>query len=235
MTFGVGFAQLQNVFWAYKPASNTDFDEHDEFHELFGRFSRHNRLNNAGDSVRLWSLILNIKQVLRDNVSGEFAELGVWRGNTAAVLSHFAMAAGRKVYLFDTFKGFDRRDITGVDVGVKPSFENTSVAVVREVVGPAWDACRVVAGYFPESVQPEHEASRYAIVSLDCDLYEPMKAGLEFFYPRLAQGGLLLIHDYANPHWEGVKRAVDEFSAATGEYPVIIPDLAGSAFIRRKA
>ena len=53
-----------------------------------------------------------------------------------------------------------------------------------------------------------HYASQFCLVHVDCDLYEPAKAGLEFFYPRLAPGSLLIVHDYANPRWNGIKRAV---------------------------
>src|ERR1700722_20143005 len=49
MTFGVGFARFANLFWAYHPDSHAQFGEHREFRDLFARFSRHNRLNNAGD------------------------------------------------------------------------------------------------------------------------------------------------------------------------------------------
>jgi hypothetical protein len=228
-----GFARLVNIFWSYLPDSYTTFGEHSEFRPLFARFSRHNKPNNAGDSVRLWALVLNIKQVLEEGVEGEFAELGVWRGNTAAVLAHFAVAAKRTVYLFDTFTGFDRRDINNVDSNVRPTFSDTSVAIAQDVIGPGWSACRVVAGYFPESVEPEHKATRYAIVSIDCDLYEPMKAGLDFFYPRMPIGGLLMLHDYSSLHWPGVKQAIDEFCATTGESVILMPDKSGSAFIRR--
>jgi hypothetical protein len=233
-TFGLGFARFANMFWAYQPDSYSEFGAHGEFRSLFTRFTRRNRLNNAGDSVRLWSFILNIKQVLNDGVAGDFAELGVWRGNTAAILAHFAQAAGRIVYLFDTFNGFDQKDLKGEDANARQrEFDGTSVATARDVIGPAWSACRIAAGYFPQSVKPEHEASRYAIVSLDCDLYEPMKAGLEFFYQRLSKGGLLLLHDYSSLHWAGARRAIDEFCAATGELPILMPDKSGSAFIRR--
>jgi Macrocin-O-methyltransferase (TylF) len=233
MTFGIGFARFANVFWAYHPDSHVWFDEHAEFDPLYARFSRHNRLNNGGDSVRLWSLILNIKHVLQAGVEGDFAELGVWRGNTASVLAHFALQSRRTLFLFDTFKGFSDRDLKGLDAGVKPSFANTSIELVREVVGPAWQACEVVPGYFPESLRLEHFDRRFAVVSVDCDLYEPMKSGLEFFYPRLSRGGLLLLHDYSSGFWPGAKQAVDEFCAATGELPVLLPDKSGSAFIRR--
>ena len=90
MTFGVGLARLANIYWAYHPDSHVAARDHAEFDHLFARFIRHNRLNNAGDTARLWSFILNIKQVLDAAIEGDFAELGVWRGNTAAVLAHFA-------------------------------------------------------------------------------------------------------------------------------------------------
>jgi len=234
MTFGVGFARWANIFWAYQPDCYAEFGEHSEFRALFARFSRFNKLNNGGDSVRLWSFILNIKQVLRDGVEGDFAELGVWRGNTAAVLAHFAMPEQRTVHLFDTFEGFDRRDFKGVDAKTKPNFENTSIATVRKTVGPCWNICRVAAGHFPESLEAVHETKRYAVVSLDCDLYEPMKAGLEFFYPRMPAGSLLLLHDYSSPHWAGARQAIDEFCAATGEFPILLPDKSGTALIRRR-
>ena len=92
LTFGIGLARLANIYWAYHPDSHVAAEEHAEFAHLFARFSRHNRLNNAGDSARLWCFILNIKQVLDAGIEGDFAELGVWRGNTAAVLAHFATA-----------------------------------------------------------------------------------------------------------------------------------------------
>jgi Macrocin-O-methyltransferase (TylF) len=234
MTFGMGVARLANIYWAYHPDSHVAAEAHAEFDHLFKRFSRHNRLNNACDSARLWSFILNIKQVLDAGIEGDFAELGVWRGNTAAVLAYFAQPQHRTVYLFDTFEGFSERDFKGVDAGAWPkNFANTSLDMVREVVGAPWSACQVVAGYFPDSLQPQHRDKRYAIVSLDCDLYEPMKAGLEFFYPRMPRGGLLMLHDYSSRQWPGTKQAVDEFCRATGELTVLLPDKSGSAFIRR--
>jgi hypothetical protein len=234
MTFGVGFARFANIFWAFHPDSHAEFGEHGEFRELFARFSRRNRLSNGGDTARLWFFILNLKQVLSEGVAGDFAELGVWRGNTAAILGHYARLNTRTVHLFDTFGGFDPKDIKGVDAGARTQeFADTSVGTVRQIIGPGWSACRVAAGYFPQSLEPVHKVTQYAVVSIDCDLYEPMKAGLEFFYPRMPPGGTLLLHDYSSGHWPGAKRAIDEFCAATGERPTLMPDKSGSVVIRR--
>ena len=99
--------------------------------------------------------MLNIKQVIADGIEGDFAELGVWRGNTAAVLAHYAANSGRKVFLFDTFQGFDSKDLKGIDAAQQMQFADTSVDLVKEVIGTHSDVCEFERGYFPDSLRAE--------------------------------------------------------------------------------
>lgn len=62
---------------------------------------------------------------------------------------------------------------------------------------------------------PDH----IAVLRLDTDWYESTKAELDHLYPRLAIGGVLIIDDYG--HWQGARRAVDEYFAARGEHPFL--------------
>jgi hypothetical protein len=117
------------------------FAEHPEYKDLYHRFTAENRVNNGGDWPRFWSLILNLKQVLESDVQGDFAELGVWRGNVAAVLAHVAALHNRQVHLFDTFDGFDGRDLTGIDSDKDPLYGDTSVELVRAVIGSNSNVC----------------------------------------------------------------------------------------------
>lgn len=231
--FSSGFGNFRAGFLAYHPDSQTRFHEHPEFEALFERFRTGNKRNNGGDISRLWSLILNIKQVLGEGVEGDFAELGVWRGNTAAVLAHFAQLHQRKVYLFDTFEGFSERDIVGPDAGHGKSFSNTSMGMVSDVIGANMSHCELCPGYFPDTVTEQHANSKYAVVSLDADLYLPLKAGLEFFYPRMAHGGILFFHDYSSQLWKGASQALNEWAADSGEKIILMPDKSGSAFFRK--
>jgi hypothetical protein len=105
--------------------------------------------------------------------------------------------------------------------------------MVKEVIGKHSSVCDFVKGYFPESIAEAHRKKQYAVVSLDCDLYEPMKAGLDFFYPLMPKGGLFLLHDYSCLHWLGSKKAIDEFCHTTQEHVILMPDKSGSAFIRK--
>ena len=225
---------LSSMFVAYQPDSYISHNAHPEFNGLFDKFIKHNELNNTGDITRLWSFILNIKQIISENIEGDFAELGVWRGNTATVLAHFASLSHRKVFLFDTYTGFDKKDITGLDAHRKiGKFSNTSMDVIEEIIGNENHACEFVKGYFPDSITNIHKSKQYAAVSLDCDLYQPMKAGLDFFYSRMPQGGIFLLHDYSSFFWEGAKKAIDEFCDEQNEYLILMPDKSGSAFIRK--
>jgi O-methyltransferase len=70
-------------------------------------------------------------------------------------------------------------------------------------------------------------------VSLDVDLYKPTLAGLEYFYPRLSVGGCIFIHDYNNRRFKGVRKAVEEFTDATGATLVQLPDFAGTAILSK--
>ena len=71
----------------------------------------------------------------------------------------------------------------------------------------------------------------FALVSLDPDLYEPTLEGLRYFYPRLAPGGRILIHDYTSCQFEGVKMAVDEYCRAHELFVIPLMDLHGTAVL----
>jgi hypothetical protein len=231
--FSSGLGNFRAGFLAYHPDSQTQINEHPEFGALLEKFRAGNRRNNGGDITRLWALVLNIKQVLKEGVEGDFAELGVWRGNTAAVLAHFAQLHGRKTDLFDTFNGFSERDFIGLDADRDKSFSNTSVDFVRNVIGVNSSNCQFNQGYFPDTITEQHRNSKYAVVSLDADLYQPLKAGLEFFYPRMSQGGILFFHDYSSQQWKGASEALDEWVCTSGEKLILMPDKSGSAFFRK--
>jgi SAM-dependent methyltransferase len=221
----------QDIYIAYRPDSDLHFSCYPEIALLSEKWTKNNIENNGGDLPRLYALMMNAKQVLNENVVGDIAELGVFQGNSAAVFAHYARNYGRQLFLFDTFRGFDRRDLVEGDRSRLVEFANTSLAHVRDFVGD--NNVHYVQGRFPESIPPDLYASQFCLVHIDCDLYKPAKAGLDFFYARLSPGGLLIIHDYGNPYWGGVKRAVDEFCGVIPERPVVFGDKSGTAMIRK--
>lgn len=153
------------------------------------------------------------RDICRNGIQGAVAECGVNRGGTARYISMFF--PDRKFYLFDTFKGFDVRDVSDEhedlpsDFWQRWDYTNNSAELALKNI-PYRSNCVVREGYFPETAKGL-EDERFAFVSLDMDLYKPVLAGLEFFYPRMNPGGVIFIDDFMNQHLFGVRKAVIEF------------------------
>lgn len=216
------------IYLAYRPDSHFDFASFPNFPEFYRDFVHDAKSHNSGDLSRLYLLLLNIARVLKDAVPGDFAEIGVYRGNTARILAHAARVGGRRLFLFDTFSGFDLADQTETD---RPSdaFVDTSLKRVKHFVGT--ENVEYVIGRFPDSLSTVKLPDRFAIVHLDCDLFQPTAAGLDYFYPRLSPGALLILHDYSSGHWAGCARAIDAFLKDKPERPILIPDKSGTAVL----
>jgi O-methyltransferase len=160
------------------------------------------------------------------------AELGVYEGDFAALLhSHLP---DRAIHLFDTFAGFADADVR-IDQGQfsklnLPDFSNTTIADVRSKF-PSSAKVIVHPGWFPHTAKVVDD-TRFAAVSIDVDLYQPILEGLRFFWPRLSPGGFILVHDYNNQReFPGTHRAVKEFMR---EAPIVccpVPDDSGTAVI----
>jgi len=211
----------------YQAAANHGFYDA----ESRAKWTKGNYVNNAGDLSRYYFLSLTCDQIIKEGLEGDVAELGVYKGNSAHLLARLARYLKRTAYLFDTFQSFDARDLDSNNLGIQDAFSDTSLETVKALTGE--ENIRFVEGYFPESLNQLPADPRFCLVHIDCDLYAPFKAALEYFYPRLVEGGFLIMHDYSSYYWDGVEQAVDEFFADKPEKPILIPDKSGSAVIRK--
>lgn len=184
------------------------------------------------DFNRMASLQLAAEDIKRRSIPGQVAEVGVYQGSFAAHIN--AMFPDRKLYLFDTFEGFDSRDIADEekrnlsDGG--QDFSQTSVELVLSNM-PHRELCVPCKGYFPETAA--HLDERFAFVSLDTDLFAPIYAGLQYFYPRLNHGGVIFVHDFNNSLYPGAKEAVIAFCDENQIGYAQIPDGGGTAVVSR--
>jgi O-methyltransferase len=179
--------------------------------------------NRYPDKLRFYIFWLQNERLKADKIPGAFAEVGVYRGDSAAILH--ALDPERELHLFDTFTGFPASDLEG-ETGEAATYTTDHFADVDvENILKRFDdndKIHIHKGCFPETTVGLEER-RFAMVNLDADLYKPTKASLEFFYPRLSPGGVILIHDY-NDKWPGIMKAVNEFVVNIPETIVLMPD-----------
>lgn len=165
-------------------------------------------------------------------VPGSVAEAGVNDGNFSRVIN--AAFPDRKLYLFDTFSGFDERDLVCEEETVGHirssdlSREFNRVFARRQIPEiladfPNPGNCIVREGYFPDTARGIDE--RFCFVSLDMDLYKPILEGLRFFFPLIGDrgNGVVLVHDYYNSSFPGVEKAVTDFMREVGAAAMALP------------
>jgi hypothetical protein len=111
----------------------------------------------------------------------------------------------RTLHLFDTFDGLPPPEAADAKKFWRGKFRSDFDGVKAYL--DIFPAVHLYKGMFPDTAAPV-EQERFCFVHLDVDLHASTKASLEFFYPRLVPGGIIMSHDYSA---EGVRRAVDDF------------------------
>lgn len=181
---------------------------------------------------RAHALWMAVNTVLDNDIAGSFVECGVWRGGSSMLIALTLLARGaghREIFMFDTFEGMSEpgpfdHDLQGDHAsGLMNGERGEDIAELVKAAAGIDDVRRAIAttGYDMRLVKmvkgdvaltlPKTQTLRIALLRLDTDFYDSTRAELQHLYPRLAQGGILIIDDYG--HWEGAKRAVDEYFA----------------------
>ncbi len=147
---------------------------------------------------------------------GDIAEVGVFQGSTARLICD--VKGDKRFRLFDTFAGLPASGPE--DGGIhKENQYACSLESVREYL-KEFDNLSFHQGLFPDSTHGLEEAE-YSFVHLDVDLYGSTLDCLDYFYPRMVPGGILLSHDYSI--LVGVEQAFTEFLADKPEALIELP------------
>ena len=155
-------------------------------------------------------------------MQGGVAECGTYRGEFAYYINK--NFPEKRLYLFDTFAGFNEGDIQIERAQKNDKFLNgmfdkpglfsdtNEQLVLKRMLYP--EKVILKKGYFPDTAAGVDEA--FCFVNLDMDLYQPMLAGIRFFYNKMCANGVILLHDYFHPALPGVKQAVMDFEKEHG-------------------
>jgi hypothetical protein len=146
--------------------------------------------------------------VYEQNIPGNTVEAGVFRGEFAKYIN--TAFYDRKLYLFDTFEGFVDSDKTYEQNTslVDFDFKNTSPELILNKMQYK-DNCIIKKGVFPITTKDINDS--FCFVSLDMDLFKPMLEGMCFFWKRMVNNGVILVHDYYSYDFPNVRNAVMEF------------------------
>jgi O-methyltransferase len=214
------FDETNVALWQRYTPVQDESDDWQTYREFPGT-----RADKLGKRIRFLSLAQLVRHV-RD-LPGDFAECGCAAGYSTYMIARTMEKTGRtdELLVFDSFEGLserteeDRRlsprhvdlyriqaDLAAGTAIFHSPLEHTQANLAR------FPFIRFYKGWIPERFA-EVAARTFAFVHIDVDLYEPTRASLEFFWPRLARGGAIQVDDYNITDWPGAKAAVDEFRA----------------------
>jgi len=171
--------------------------------------------------------LFNLVQAMRmtGGVEGMVVECGCYLGLSAFVTCSYLRGdgpwKGEGYHVFDSFEGIsalgdkDGLDDARIPIGKQTRRAGLFKTTLDQVKGSLAEFPSITfhPGWLPDSLAGAPDGP-YRFVHLDLDVHEPTKAALEYFHPRLAPGGIVVMDDYGALRWPGVRDAVDTYAAA---------------------
>lgn len=195
---------------------------------------------------RCYALYKAVEYIVKNNIEGDFVECGVWRGGSSMVILKTLMLHGvknRKLYMYDTYEGMSEPTaLDGKEANkewkaavVSDETNNWCLSKIDEVranmqsTGYDINLIELVKGKVEDTI-PGVLPGKLALLRLDTDWYESTRHELLHLFPLLVQNGVLVIDDYG--HWEGARKAVDEYFSGNSKAWMHRLDYSGRLMIK---
>jgi hypothetical protein len=190
--------------------------------------------------------LLSIHRWVAD-ISGWQVECGCWKGLSCYMLNHQSKRLnpahdGSGFMIIDSFEGLSQPTqedsakfslnpdlFVGDFIVPAGTFDCPQDAVRRSL--SEFPGIEYHQGWIPDALSSLPEKT-YSFVHIDLDLHDPIRGAIDYFYPRLAKGGVIVLDDYGSLVWPGAMKAGDEGAAALGQ--TLIPLSTGQALIVRR-
>ena len=180
-------------------------------------------------------------------IPGWQVECGCWKGLSSYLLNEQAKRLkpshdGAGFMIVDSFEGLSqptREDrvqrgpdpaVHGGEYGAPAGTFSCPQKAVRHALAD-FPAIEYHQGWTPEILSSLPERT-YSFVHIDLDLHDPIRGAVDYFFPRLEKGGVIVLDDYGSLAWPGAMKGVDDAAAALGQ--PLVPLSSGQALLVRR-
>lgn len=174
----------------------------------------------------LWQLVAQTAKL-----QGALIEVGVWRGGSGALIAKKTKLVGIKdnVYLCDTFKGVVKAG-TNDSIYKGGEHSNASKKIVEDIIRKLkLHNTKILTGIFPEETAKKINNNKFRFCHIDVDVYQSAKDIVDWIWPKLVIGGIIVFDDYGLIGCDGVTRFVNEERNKPNR--IVIHNLNGHAII----
>lgn len=193
--------------------------------ESFNQFlEKFEELTPGHNADRRWMIGQLVKVVA--HVRGDTAECGVFLGSSSYLICR--ALPDRTHFMFDSFAGLSGPTAVDGTYHHEGDFKNDAVLNRAKTNMQGVKNASFLPGWIPERFK-EVESRTFSFVHIDVQLYQPTRDSIEFFYPRMNEGGIIVCDDYGFTNCPGARLAIDEFLADKPEEMITLS--CGSAFL----
>lgn len=185
--------------------------------------------NTLVDQYRCYELWHLAQQATK--ISGDFIEIGVWKGGTGALVAKQIQQLGnQKIYLCDNFHGCVKS--TNNDSTYRGGeHADCSQEEVQNLLNKLdINNATILSGIFPEEtsylIPPD---TKFSFCHIDVDMYQSAKDITDYIWNKMSIGDMIIHDDYGIPLVDGITICVNEQMQKSDR--IIIHNINGHAVI----
>ncbi|MBR3332270.1 class I SAM-dependent methyltransferase [Candidatus Saccharibacteria bacterium] len=146
---------------------------------------------------------------------GDFVELGCYKGDTSLLLAEILKDTEKKLFIYDSFEGLPEKSNKDEST-IGKEFKGGELCVTKREVKERFLRANlpvpVIKKAWFNELTTEDLPERIAFAFLDGDFYESIRDSLKLVESKMANKGVIIVHDYNNLALPGVRKAVDEWA-----------------------
>lgn len=166
---------------------------------------------------------------LTDRLAGDTVECGAFQGASSWFICDYLRDKEKIHHIFDSFEGLPKKSDVDNEYWAEGDFKTDDKIITDNL--KEFSFVKLYKGWIPKRFG-EVEHKKFCFAHIDVDLYDPTRDSIEFFYPRMVSGGIILCDDYGFASCPGAKKAFDEFMQNKPEQIINVPT--GQCFIIKK-
>lgn len=187
------------------------------------------KINGGGDLSIEWRCHIALWAARKALTSyGDFVECGVNTGILSkCVCEYYSLEyhTDRMFWLFDTFNGIpveqaSKSEVVSTLVHNQMNYEECFAQTINNF---ARFPVKFVRGKVPDTLTQFPRERRVSYLSLDMNIAYPEQAALEYFWPLMLPGGVIILDDYGHRGHEEQQRVADQFARLNGVSVLCLP------------
>lgn len=162
---------------------------------------------------------------------GDFVECGVnegWLSSTVCAFIDFN-SLDKKFYLYDTYEGIPEEQISEREKERSALHKYIDCYERTKGTFAKYPRVELIRGKVPDTL-PLAPIERLSYLSIDMNIAAPELAAIEYFWPKISPGGVVILDDYAFGGYDAQHETMNQFAASIGHSILTMPTGQGLMF-----